>query len=60
MAIITRATKNPAPDRAAKTGLMWVLGVLVWRGTVEGGTGMRFRMDGRVVGVGGAAVVTGG
>ena len=49
VAIMTTATKNPAPDRAANTGLMWVLRALVCSGTVEGGTGMRLRMDGRVV-----------
>jgi hypothetical protein len=61
---MTSATKNPAPDRAGNTGLMWALSALVCSGTVDGGTGMRFRMDGRVVegaaGAVGAGVVTTG
>ena len=57
---MTKATKNPAPDRAGNTGLIWVLMALVCSGTVEGGTGMRLRMEGMVVdvGVGVAGVVT--
>jgi hypothetical protein len=55
---MTNATKNPAPDRAAKTGLMWVLTDFVCNGTVDGGTGIRLRMEGMVVEVVvGAAVV---
>jgi hypothetical protein len=57
---MTRATKNPAPDRAGNTGLIWVLMALVWSGTVDGGTGIWLRMEGMVVyvGVGVAGVVT--
>jgi hypothetical protein len=40
-AIMTRATKNPPPDRAGKTGLTWALCALVRRGSVDGGTGRR-------------------
>ena len=39
-AMIRKAAKTPAPDRAAKTGLMYALWALVRRGRVEGGTGM--------------------
>ncbi len=46
---MTDATKNPAPDRAGNTGLMWALGALVCSGTVDGGTEMRPRMEGIVV-----------
>jgi hypothetical protein len=38
--MITRATKKPAPERVAKTGLMWALWALVRSGRVDGGTGM--------------------
>jgi hypothetical protein len=33
------ATKNPAPDKAANTGLTWELVPLVMSGKVDGGTG---------------------
>jgi hypothetical protein len=39
VAMITNATKKPAPDRAANTGLTWALVPFVVRGTVEGGGG---------------------
>jgi hypothetical protein len=38
--MIRRATKKPAPERAAKTGLTWALWALVRRGKVDGGTGI--------------------
>jgi hypothetical protein len=53
--MMTRATKKPAPERAGNTGLICALGALVCSGTVEGGTGMRFRMEGRLVEVGAGA-----
>jgi hypothetical protein len=56
---MTKATKNPAPDRAGNTGLMWVLMALVWSGTVDGGTGIRFRMEGMVVYEGAGVTVVG-
>lgn len=37
--MMTSATKNPAPDRAAKTGLTWALCCLVVNGSVEADTG---------------------
>jgi hypothetical protein len=39
-AMMMRATKNPAPERAAKTGLTWALWALVLSGRVDGGTGI--------------------
>jgi hypothetical protein len=39
-AIIIRATKNPAPDKAGNTGLMCALWALVRSGKVDGGTGI--------------------
>jgi hypothetical protein len=37
--MIKKATKNPAPESAANTGLMWELCCLVVKGTVDGETG---------------------
>jgi hypothetical protein len=65
-AMIRNATKKPAPERAAKTGLTWALWVLVRRGRVDGGTGRRPPIGAMVVGgtvvlmVVGAAVAGGG
>jgi hypothetical protein len=39
--MITRATKNPPPDRAAKTGATWAFCAFVANGNVEGDTGSR-------------------
>jgi hypothetical protein len=38
--MMRRATKMPAPDRAANTGLTWAFWALVRSGRVEGGTGI--------------------
>jgi hypothetical protein len=38
--MIRRATKKPAPERAAKTGLTWAFWALVRSGKVDGGTGI--------------------
>jgi hypothetical protein len=43
------ATKKPAPDSAAKTGLTWALCTLVLSGSVEGGTGIRLPIPAMVV-----------
>jgi hypothetical protein len=52
VAIMTIATKKPVPDRAAKIGEIWALWARVCSGTVDGGTGRRFRIEGRLVDVG--------
>jgi hypothetical protein len=50
-AMMRNATKKPAPERAANTGLTCALCVLVRNGRVDGGTGMRPPMGAMVVDV---------
>jgi hypothetical protein len=50
-AMIRNATKKPAPESAANTGLTCVLWVLVRSGRVDGGTGMRPPIGAMVVDV---------
>jgi hypothetical protein len=38
--MMSSATKKPAPESAAKTGLTWAFWALVRSGKVDGGTGM--------------------
>jgi hypothetical protein len=38
LAMMTMATKNPAPERAANIGLTWAFCAFVTNGTVDGGT----------------------
>jgi hypothetical protein len=38
--MMTSATKKPAPESAANTGLTWALWALVRSGNVDAGTGM--------------------
>ena len=61
VAMMSSATKNPAIENAANTGLTWALWALVRSGTVDGGTGRWLPMEGSVVEVvvGGTTVVTG-
>jgi hypothetical protein len=47
--MMRRATKKPAPDRAANTGLTWAFWALVRSGNVDGGTGIRPPMGAMVV-----------
>ena len=58
--MMTKATKNPAPERAANTGLTWVLGALVRNGSVDGGSGRWLPMGAMVVDVGEVVAVIGG
>jgi hypothetical protein len=47
--MMRRATKKPAPDRAANTGLTWAFWALVRSGNVDGGTGIWPPMGAMVV-----------
>jgi len=47
--MMTKATRKPAPDREAKTGLTWALWDFVLNGSVDGVTGRRLPMAAMVV-----------
>jgi tryptophan synthase alpha subunit len=47
--MMTKATRKPAPDSAAKTGLTWALWDFVLNGSVDGVTGRRLPMAAMVV-----------
>jgi hypothetical protein len=57
--MMAMATKKPAPESAAKTGLRCALWALVLKGSVDGGTGMCPPMAAMVVVVVAGRVVTG-
>ena len=50
-AMMRKATKKPAPESAANTGLTWALWVFVRSGRVDGGTGIRPPIGAMVVDV---------
>ena len=59
VAMMTKATKKPAPERAANTGLTWALDALVRSGSVDGGSGRWLLIGAMVVEVVGAGAAMG-